>query len=62
MGEVRYYYNGKYVDQEAAEKRLSDMVQRCLHPTPINSPVVAVRDIELPHIRIINDNELFVRY
>ena len=62
MGEVRFYYNGKYVDQEAAEKRLSDMVQRCLHPTPINSPVVAVRDIELPHIRIINDNELFVRY
>ena len=47
MGEVRYYYNGKYVDQEAAEKRFSDMVQRCLHPTPINSPVVAVRDIEL---------------
>ena len=62
MGEVRYYYNGKYVDHEAAEKRLSDMVQRCLHPTPINSPVVAVHDIELPHIRIINDNEHIVRY
>lgn len=62
MGEVRYYYNGKYVDQKAAEKRLSDMVQRWLHPTPVNSPIVAVHDIELPRFRIINDNEHIVRY
>lgn len=57
MGEVRYYYNGKYVDQEAAEKRLSGMVQRCLHPDPIDSPIVAINGIRFTH----RTNESFTR-
>lgn len=52
----------KSEQQKIAETRLAQIAKRCLNPDPIDSPIVAVRDIELPHIRIINDNERIVRY
>ena len=53
----------KSEQQKAMEKHFADIAKRCYNPTHVeNSPVVKVRDLELPHIRIINTNERVVRY